>query len=199
MQLHNLFPVPIAIVEMDRKLNDQELSFIYGLEKRPNMGNSASVNNMVLCDPALASLKVFCEQAVNQYFESTANPKNKVNISITQSWLNYSEHGQYHHKHLHHNSYISGVFFVQTNDDDRIYFYKDGWEPFKFLVKEWNLYNSESWWFEANAGKLIIFPSSLTHSVPEVQGSTTRISLGFDTFPVWGNSAGGLDGALCRN
>jgi hypothetical protein len=44
--------------------------------------------------------------------------------------------------------------------------------------------NSESWWFEATAGKLILFPSSLTHMVPEVKGDDVRISLSFNTFPV---------------
>jgi hypothetical protein len=76
------------------------------------------------------------------------------------------------------------VFYVQTNPDDRIYFYKDGWQQIKFPPDQWNAYNSESWWFEAYAGRLILFPSSLTHMVPEVKGEETRISLSFNTFPV---------------
>jgi hypothetical protein len=31
---------------------------------------------------------------------------------------------------------------------------------------------------------LILFPSSLTHMVPTIQGEQTRISLSFNTFPV---------------
>jgi hypothetical protein len=31
---------------------------------------------------------------------------------ITQSWLNYTETNQYHHKHEHPNSLVSGVFYV---------------------------------------------------------------------------------------
>jgi hypothetical protein len=76
------------------------------------------------------------------------------------------------------------VFYVQTNPDDRIYFYKDGWQQIKFPTDHWNDYNSESWWFDAYAGRLILFPSSLTHMVPTVQGEQTRISLSFNTFPV---------------
>jgi hypothetical protein len=76
------------------------------------------------------------------------------------------------------------VFYVQTNADDKIFFYKDGWQQIKFPPEQWNPYNSESWWFEAYAGRLILFPSSLTHMVPEVKGDDTRISLSFNTFPV---------------
>ena len=73
---------------------------------------------------------------------------------------------------------------MQTNPDDLIYFYKDGWQQIKFPPDQWNPYNSESWWYEAHVGKLILFPSSLTHMVPEVKGEDTRISLSFNTFPV---------------
>ena len=38
--------------------------------------------------------------------------------------------------------------------------------------------------FEATTGKLILFPSSAQHMVPQVQGEETRISLSFNTFPV---------------
>jgi len=138
----------------------------------------------VLRDPALTSLRSFIEDSVSDYFKNTVNPKHNVSLRVTQSWCNYSEPGQYHHKHAHPNSYISGVFYVQTNADDKIYFYRDGWQQIKFPPEQWNPYNSESWWFEATAGKLILFPSSLTHMVPEVKGDDVRISLSFNTFPV---------------
>jgi hypothetical protein len=54
----------------------------------------------------------------------------------------------------------------------------------KLPPQEWNLWNSESWWFEVGTGDLVLFPSSLTHMVETVQGTDTRISLSFNTFPV---------------
>ena len=184
MQLHNLFPIPVGFAELGRPLSDEELFFIRELQTRPNMGNTTSTDNFVLRNPAMTSLRSFIEDSVSDYFKSTVNPKHNVSLRVTQSWCNYSEPGQYLHKHAHPNSYISGVFYVQTNADDRIYFYRDGWQQIKFPFEQWNPYNSESWWFEATAGKLILFPSSLTHMVPEVKGDDTRISLSFNTFPV---------------
>ncbi len=96
----------------------------------------------------------------------------------------FSEQGQWHHKHAHPNSFVSGVFYLNTNADDKIYFYRSGWKQIIFPPEEWNLYNSESWWFEAKVGRLILFPSSLEHNVPSVQGEETRISMSFNTFPV---------------
>ncbi|NBW20461.1 MAG: hypothetical protein EBR82_72085, partial [Caulobacteraceae bacterium] len=147
MNVHNLFPIPVGFTELGRSLSDEELFFIRELETRPNQGNTTSTNNFVLRDSALTSLRSFVEDAVGEYFKSTVNPKHNVSLRVTQSWCNYSDQGQYHHKHAHPNSYISGVFYVQTNPDDRIYFYKDGWQQIKFPPDQWNPYNSESWWF----------------------------------------------------
>jgi uncharacterized protein (TIGR02466 family) len=124
------------------------------------------------------------EDCVDEYFKATVNPKHAVNLRITQSWVNYSEPGQFHHKHAHPNSYVSGVFYVQTNENDKIYFYKDGYQQIKFPPEKWNEWNSESWWFEAAEGKLILFPSNLTHMVPTVEGDVVRTSLSFNSFPV---------------
>ena len=50
------------------------------------------------------------------------------------------------------------------------------------VVKQWNVYNSNLWWFPVETGQLILFPSSLTHSVETKKGNNTRISLAFNTF-----------------
>ena len=184
MNMHHLFPTPVGFFELGRELTDEELFFVRELETRPNMGNTTSTNNFVLRDPVMTGLRSWIEDCVSEYFKATANPKHDVSLRVTQSWCNYSEPGQFHHKHAHPNSYVSGVFYVQTNPDDRIYFYRDGYQQIKFPPLEWNQYNSESWWFDATTGKLILFPSSAQHMVPQVQGEETRISLSFNTFPV---------------
>jgi uncharacterized protein (TIGR02466 family) len=184
LSIHNLFSIPVGFFNLGRLITEQELFFISNLDTRPNQGNTTSANNFVLRDPALTSLRSFIEDSVSEYFKQTANPKHNVNLRVTQSWCNYSEPGQYHHKHAHPNSYISGVFYLQTNPSDRIYFYRSGWQQIKLPPAEWNAYNSESWWFEATTGKLILFPSSLEHMVPTVEGDVVRISLSFNTFPI---------------
>jgi len=180
MNIHNLFPTPIGFFQ--RATTDEEKLFILNLEQRPNLGNTTSTNNKIL--NGMTALRSFIEESVNLYFQSTVRPKHDVSLRITQSWANFSNPGQHHHKHAHPNSYISGVYYIQTNPNDRIYFYRDEWKQIKFPSENYNEYNSESWWFEAFEGRLILFPSSLTHMVPTVEGDITRISLSFNTFPV---------------
>ena len=101
---------------------------------------------------------------------------------------------------------MSGVFYVQADKaKDKIYFYRNGYQQIKFPPSDWNVWNSESWWFEVGSCDLVLFPSSLTHMVPTVESEQTRISLSFNTFPVGnvgeemdltGLQLGELDGAF---
>ena len=185
MAIHNLFPQPVGLYKLDRELTEKELTFIKSQPTRPNTGNTTSNNRTILCHKNMTKLRDFIESSVSDYFYSIYDPKQKVNLRITQSWCNYTEPGQWHHKHAHPNSFVSGVFYPQANrETDKIYFYRDGFQQIKLEPKNWNLWNSESWWFEVGTGDLILFPSSLEHMVETVRGDQTRISLSFNTFPL---------------
>jgi uncharacterized protein (TIGR02466 family) len=183
--ISNLFPIPVALYKLDRELTEDELVFIKGQEIRPNMGNITSVDNMILCNHKMTKLRDFIESGILEYFKTVHNPKYNVNLRITQSWINYTGPEQYHHKHNHPNSFVSGVFYPQANrDTDKIHFYRDGYPQIQLPPNEWNTWNSDSWWFAVGTGDLILFPSSLSHMVETVKSKDTRISLSFNTFPV---------------
>jgi uncharacterized protein (TIGR02466 family) len=110
-------------------------------------------------------------------------PSNKVKPYITQSWLNYTKKNQYHHKHQHPNSLVSGVFYINADEKlDKIKFFKEDYQPIKLEIKEYNLFNSQSWWFTVKTGDIVLFPSSLTHMVETKEGDNTRVSLAFNVF-----------------
>lgn len=185
MRIDGLFPTPIGFSSLERQLSEKEMAFLMSQQTRTNQGNTTSKDNYILRNKCLASLRQFIEDAVDDYVTSTINPKGNVKLRITQSWVNYTEQGQYHHKHAHPNSLVSGVFYVQANTEtDKIYFYRDGYQQIKLPPQEWNAFNSDSWWFAVGTGMLVLFPSSLTHMVETVQSDQTRISLAFNTFPV---------------
>lgn len=182
MIVENLFPIPIGFFNYDGEIDKQ---YIFEQPQRNNQGNTSSENKYVLNDKKLLTLRKFIEESLHKYFMATYNPKNDARMKITQSWLNWSKPGQFHHKHAHPNSLISGCFYVNANKEtDKIFFYRDKYEQIKFPPIEWNQYNSESWWFPVGTAQLILFPSSLTHMVQTVEGHDTRISLAFNTFPI---------------
>ena len=183
MNTHNLFPTAVTYFDFGSKLTDLELKFITEQETRNNDGNTTSINNNLFESAELTEVARFCEESLQQYFKEVYAPKHDVIPYITQSWANYTKKGQWHHKHEHPNSFISGVFYVQAQKDiDKIYFYKNGYQQIKVPTESFNLYNSESWWLGVETGQLILFPSHLTHMVQTVQTDETRISISFNTF-----------------
>ncbi len=185
MNLHGLFAQPVGFFDLGRPLSDEEKFFLMELEQRPNMGNRTSANNFVLRDKLMTSLRGWMEDCVAEYFKATTNPKHDVTLRLTQSWVNYSEPGQYHHKHAHPNSFLSGCFYPQADKElDKLYFFNEPYHRIKIHSEDFNVYNSDSWWLPVGTGDIVIFPSSLTHMVEQVVASNTRISLSFNTFPV---------------
>lgn len=185
MSIISLFPKAVGSYSLGRDLTEAEIKFIKDQPTRSNMGNTTSVDNYILEAKKLKDINKFLEEKLDEYFQAVYAPKKEVKLRITQSWCNYTEPGQFHHKHEHPNSFISGVFYPQANKEtDKIYFYKSAYEQLKVPTENWNTWNSESWWLEAEQGMLYLFPSGLTHMVETVKGTQTRISLSFNTFPV---------------
>jgi uncharacterized protein (TIGR02466 family) len=183
--INGIFPTPIYISKLDRELTPLELKFVDKNKKDfyKNDGNITSNNNYILNEKPFSNIKKELDLRVQDYFDKVISPANNITPYITQSWLNYTETNQYHHKHQHPNSLISGVFYINCNEKfDKIKFFNDKYQTIKTEIKEWNLWNAESWWFSVKTGDVILFPSSLTHMVETKQGDNTRISLAFNVF-----------------
>jgi len=184
MNLELLFPTPVAFFDLGFELSEEERTFLLNQERRPNEGNQSSVNNYLLREPVLHRLSDAIRKCVEEYAQEVR--KAEIDPFVTQSWLNWTKPGQYHHKHSHPNSLYSGVFYLDVEDDrDRIYFYQDGYKQLKPTYKEWNRWNSESWWLPVKRDQIVIFPSGLTHMVETVPGEVIgkeRVSLAFNTF-----------------
>lgn len=185
MIIDNLFPIPIGFFESKDCLTEETIKFLSEQKQRPNLSNTSSEDRYILKQKQLSDMRTFIEKSVYEYFMATYCPKNDVRLKLTQSWLNWSKPGESHHEHSHPNSLISGCFYISGNKEtDKIYFVRRKYQQLKFPPAAWNPYNSETWWFPAETGKLILFPSYLTHRVEPVEGTETRISLAFNTFPI---------------
>ena len=186
--IHSIFPTPIYTTKIDRGFTKQELQFVKEQKKHcsNNEGNINTKDNYVLNRKEFKNIKKFLDKHCKDYLEKIICPKNNIDLYITQSWLNYTEANQYHHKHAHPNSVISGVFYFDSDkENDKILFSSSkSYEQIKPVIDKtkYNIWNSETWFFPVETGDLFMFPSSTTHQVETKQGSNTRISLAFNTF-----------------
>ena len=179
-----LFPTAVGRNEIGREFTVKELKAINSLERMNNTGNHMTINHNVLDIKELSSVRKYVNDALNNFFQTVYSPQREVRLDITQSWINFSKKGDYHHTHTHQNSFLSGVFYIKADrEKDKIYFYKEEYAQLRVYPKEYNEYNSYSWWIDVGGGDLLLFPSNLTHGVNTVE-TDERISLSFNTFPV---------------
>jgi uncharacterized protein (TIGR02466 family) len=183
--INTIFPTTVCFYDLERPFTPEEIDFFEKSKAfiRDNEGNKTSVDNYILDTPELSGLKSEIEQAIHHYMFNVMCYKDSVQPYITQSWLNYTTENEYHHKHSHPNSFISGVLYIDADfENDKIYFFNDGHKFIKPQINQWNLHNSESWFFNVKTSQTAIFPSHLQHMVKTKGGQNVRTSLAFNTF-----------------
>ena len=186
--IHSIFPTPVYTTKMNRGFTKQELNFVKEQKNHcnKNEGNFNTKDSYILNRKQFKNIKKFLDQCCKDYLNRIICPKNNIKLYITQSWLNYTETNQYHHRHSHPNSIISGVLYFDSNiENDKILFTNGKvYEQIKPEIddKKFNLWNSGTWFFPVETGNLFMFPSSTIHQVETKKGNNTRISLAFNTF-----------------
>jgi uncharacterized protein (TIGR02466 family) len=171
--------------QLDRPFSEVELSFF---EKQKddtnrNIGNETTNDTYILHNPEMADLAKDMLESIDSYVKNVMMPVDGLTPYITQSWINYTKHGEHHHRHKHPNSIISGVFYINAEDGkDKIHFFDDERTGIQVNIKEFNVYNSLSWWLGVKTNDLLLFPSYLTHMVETTESDKTRVSLAFNVF-----------------
>ena len=188
--IQGIFPCPIYAANRNLNLDSIEEIEIEDIIQKGLFQNKTLTdyhsNDSYLFDTKLKNLKKFCEQHIENYVEQVINPIQELDFYITQSWLNVVEPGGSIHRHWHANSIISGSFYISTEEDDRIVF-TDPNKAVKGILKldqkEYNVWNSQTWFFPVENNLLFLFPSWLEHEVaPNEKATTNRISLAFNVF-----------------
>ena len=186
MVVHSLFPEPVYVSTLDRALTKGELKTInkYKKETYKNEGNTTSNDSYVLENKALKNLKEDIHVCILDYFDKVICTSNSIIPYITQSWINYTKENQFHHKHNHQNSLVSGIFYISADKKvDSVTFNKLSLdERIELNVTKYNMFNSTSFKFPVETGNIFLFRSPLVHSVEKKKGNNERLSLSFNIF-----------------
>lgn len=174
-----IFPTPIYRTEMNRGWTEEEKEVWQNCEWHKSIGNSTSSDVYIL--DRLPDLKAAVIHSIEDYWGKVITTVNSVSPILTQSWLNKTGRGEHHHRHNHSNSLISGVLYLET-DNDTITFFREDRNLLSLTVENYHLFNSPSWVFNVKSGDLLLFPSDLHHMVEEKISGEDRVSLAFN---VW--------------
>ena len=185
--VERILPVSVYTTNLGREISSKEHKAVekYVAKSHLNEGkNWVSDNEHVLKDKTFKELNKFLQFHVENFLYKVIHADPKTKIYITESWLNTTNQGEYHHAHNHPNSYISGVFYFSADSKtDGI----DFQSPRKYdqiapSILEYTEDNSGVWRMPVWPGRLFLFKSLLEHSVALKKDNHKRVSLSFNTF-----------------
>lgn len=96
------------------------------------------------------------------------------------SWLNKYKVGEYQDLHMHHNSLLSGVFYLQSDGEKDLIFQA----PFHFMqphmpkCQKTTIDNCHNIEYKSVVGRCYVFPSHLMHRT--LPAKSTRMSISFN-------------------
>ena len=189
-KIKGIFQTPIYSTKLKNDFPEEVLSFIVNnkidtqlnVDSRSIKGNSISSNKYILNEEIFKDLKKELELIVKDYFDKVICAADDIIPYITQSWINYTELNQNHHEHCHSNSCVSGVVYINCHETlDKISFINHKYDMLR-VGKKANIFNSNIFTLPVKKNEVILFPSQLSHWVPNTEGPNTRISLSFNTF-----------------
>lgn len=185
-----LFPVGLYTKKLEDLYTNTVRDVIQEAYRSSEMAvfNKASINQYILDLPELKDLRSALDAEVNNAFIEMYQPDSQeVKLNITSSWVAFTGDNQAHHIHSHPNSFLSGVFYLSTDNDSIIFR-----NPHASLLNTWDIYSekpitnfiAQTWELPVEDMTLLIFPSWLEHEVNfRPPKESLRISLAFNTFP----------------
>lgn len=184
-----LFPDPLYSVNIADQIEPDLIQQLVPVinDLRNNDQNKVSNNDQIF-DTVLKGTQLvdIINQQLAVYKHNILGYGDKVELKITQSWLNYNRAGEAHHRHNHPNSIVSGVFYVQLDSESSEFLVHRHMNSAALIIDplpdhrtEWN---TDYMTFQPKAGDLYLFKSQTLHSVTQNRSAMPRISLSFNTF-----------------
>lgn len=155
-------------------------------------------------DPELEWLTNNVREHAVAYLKALGYNLDKIAIHVQRAWPVIAKRGQAVARHAHYTAHLSAVYYVSAPSDGdagQIRFYNDH-SPNELSpgigtsmtggYAERNSFNYGSSTYDPVPGRLLLFPSKLTHSVAPNETDEERLSITFDL--VLTSRGGGLDG-----
>lgn len=193
-EILSIFPIPIYLTHLPSYLSkvipyldSQEM---ISSDNSSEFGSRSKNSYILNSSECLELSNSILNHAFNYGYESLNY--SYQNYKFTQSWISQKHPNESHTSHIHTNSLISGVFYYGNWDNSlpNINFTNDllirhPHQP-KYRKENTTPFSSIGANIEVGPGRLILFPSTLFHSVSKNNSNLIRKSLAFNIVPTEG-------------
>jgi uncharacterized protein (TIGR02466 family) len=184
--IYPLFSAPVYV----NNVGDFDRPNIKSLEySRGPYPFASSTDKNVLERADFAATRLVIVKEVELYARDVLRVSKNVEFYITNSWVNIYRPGESAGPHVHHNSLISGVLYLQvTETSGALVFHRDIYSVIPFPpaldldMDSFNLYNCKSWGHKPKTNDICLFPSMVMHSADPNESSQERWCLAFNVF-----------------
>jgi uncharacterized protein (TIGR02466 family) len=191
------FPTPIwrFSVAGHQALNDKLMQFIQNDRRRNPAGQSgrSTVMGWHSADqlhhrPELQEFIAVVHDNVAEVARSYRIDTNQANLELATCWAIVNDKMASGAIHCHPNSFLSGVYYVNTTDETGNIFFQDPRPAANMLacpVTEYTPWTIRQVTYQPAPGGMLIFPSWLYHGVGPNLSETPRVSLSFNFRLKW--------------
>ena len=199
--MHSIFDITIDISTIplsDSGVNElQKLTKQYTNTSAPkNKSNSGGYQSDNINPQSLDEKYVHTRTLLKQIETNAINYANKLGLgplhndgktalSLKDFWINVNPKGSYNLSHMHPGCLLSGVYYVNVNEDTGNLLLS---HPCNYIEYDWNertihqpsKYNGSLYVHKPSRNELVLFPSWLSHSVEVNNSELHRISISFN-------------------
>lgn len=160
------------------KYNQTEYSILNPTEIKVSISKNLNILNK------FPSLKRSIENSLQIYIVDVLQYKN-IKYKLTNSWSTLTPIGGVGQRHMHSNSWISGIYYPHSIESGgEIRFYSRKISHFSLCKpEEYNIFNSNVWDINPLENTLLLFDSCLEHSIQKNFSNTERYSIAFNILP----------------
>ena len=191
MKVDYVFPTPIGInsIDLDVCLRTSDLIKNLILENKtysdPSKRCNTTQDNLHTLDDFQPLCDIISKQV--EFYSAEVLKVEKDSLELTGMWSNIHKDGSKHHNHLHPNSFISGVVYLQIPkcELEGSILFKDPRQAKLMSMADFtgnSAISDISWWYKPVTGMILLFPSWLEHGTDQFVTDTdeVRISLSFN-------------------
>ncbi|HVY65177.1 MAG TPA: TIGR02466 family protein [Gammaproteobacteria bacterium] len=167
----------------------EALQFTSTMPGGGTFGFLSSVDKNVLDRPEFSGVREIVMREIRAYAHDVLAVDRALEFYVTNSWINVHKRGHQAGAHMHHNSLISGVLYLRTNErSGNLVFHREVLSLVPFPpaldldMTAFNIYNCKSWGYQPKTNDVCLFPSVVSHSVDPNESDEDRWCLAFNVF-----------------
>jgi uncharacterized protein (TIGR02466 family) len=156
---------------------DKNSEKVYKYDRVFNTKAAVTFDNKMHLLPELQQLSEKILDSAKQFAKDLGYSNVSERLVMRDMYALWGEEGDYLQMHNHHNSFISGTYYIRSPENSKIFFKR--FDDMNKFPAEWNKYNRRQYEVDCIPDRLLMWPSEVPHGTNQ-QPAGERIAVAFN-------------------